>query len=162
MLNSWEGGTKNVHCDHEDMIIYQGKTKVDNHIRPMNILTITISRMLLSPRIFKKKRWRYLPVCLSRYLLNHWAEFYLTCYITSLHGKGVREQHYISVRPCVRRPSTCLSHYLPLNQWAEFNQSFYITSSQGKVVREQYYISVRPSSVRAFVVHPSVRHAIYS
>ena len=44
----------------------------------------------------------HLSVCLSRYLLlNHWAEFYPTCYITSPHGMGVREQHYFSVHPSV-------------------------------------------------------------
>ena len=41
-------------------------------------------------------------VCPSRYpLQNHRVEFYQTCYITSAHGKVVREQHYISVRPSV-------------------------------------------------------------
>ena len=46
-------------------------------------------------------------VHLSRYLLlNHWAEFYQTCYITSSHGKGVQEQHYflcacVSIHLCV-------------------------------------------------------------
>ena len=36
-----------------------------------------------------------LSVCLSCYLLlNHRAEFYQTCYITSPHGKDVQEQHY--------------------------------------------------------------------
>ena len=40
------------------------------------------------------------PVCPLRYLLlNHWAEFYQTYYITFPHGKVVREQHYFSVRP---------------------------------------------------------------
>ena len=57
-------------------------------------------------------------------LLKHRAEFYQTCYITFPHGKGVREQHYFSVRACVRPSSArCLSHYLLLNHWAEFNQN---------------------------------------
>ena len=39
-------------------------------------------------------------ICPSCYcLLNHWAEFNQTCYITSPHGKGVWEQHYFSVHP---------------------------------------------------------------
>ena len=29
--------------------------------------------------------------------LNHWAEFNQTCYMTSLRGKAVREQHYFSL-----------------------------------------------------------------
>ena len=36
----------------------------------------------------------------SRFLLLiHWAEFNQTCYITSLHGKCVQEQHYFFMRP---------------------------------------------------------------
>ena len=31
------------------------------------------------------------------HLLNHWAKFNQTCYITTPHGKGVREQHYFFV-----------------------------------------------------------------
>ena len=39
-------------------------------------------------------------ICPSRYLLlNNWEEFNQTSYITSPHGKDVREQHYFSVRP---------------------------------------------------------------
>ena len=42
-------------------------------------------------------------ICPSRYLpLNHWAEFNRTCFITSPHGKGVREQHYFSLLPSFR------------------------------------------------------------
>ena len=44
-------------------------------------------------------------ICPSCYLLlNHWAEFNQTCYIT--HSKGVREQHYF---PFVRLASVHLS-----------------------------------------------------
>ena len=43
------------------------------------------------------------------------TDIYQTCYITSPHGKGVREQHYFSVRP-----SICPSRYLLLNHSAEF------------------------------------------
>ena len=40
-----------------------------------------------------------LSVCPSCYLLlNYWAAFHQTCYITSPHYKGVREQHFY-VRP---------------------------------------------------------------
>ena len=35
--------------------------------------------------------------CLSICLLNYWAEFNQTCYMTSPHGKGVLEQNYFSV-----------------------------------------------------------------
>ena len=68
------------------------------------------------------------------------------------HGKGVREQHFfpvrpssvhlsvhlifcVSFRPCVPRPSICLSHYLFLNHWAEFYKTCYIISPHGKGVR---------------------------
>ena len=77
----------------------------------------------------------------------NWAEF--KPYITSPHGKGVREQHFF---PCVRRPSICPSRYLFLNHWVESNQTCYITSSNGKGVREQYYFSGRPSSVHLSVM----------
>ena len=38
---------------------------------------------------------------------------------------------FLCVRPCVRRSSICMSHYLLLNHWAEFNQSCHITSPHG-------------------------------
>ena len=44
-------------------------------------------------------------------LLNHWAQFNRTCYITSPHNKGVRKQYCF---PCVRRLSICLTRYLLL------------------------------------------------
>ena len=41
-------------------------------------------------------------ICPSHYLLiNLWAEFCQTCYITFPHGKGVQEQHYFFVHPSV-------------------------------------------------------------
>ena len=52
--------------------------------------------------------------CLSRYLLNHWAEFYQPCYITSPHGKGVQEQYYISVHLSPVYLSVTLSPPKPL------------------------------------------------
>ena len=63
--------------------------------------------------------------CQSRYqLLHHWAEFYQTCFITSLHprSKGVREQYYFPVRSSIYS-----SRYLFLNPLVEFNQTWYIT-----------------------------------
>ena len=121
-------------------------------------------------------------ICLSHYLLlNHWAEFNQTCYITSPHGKGVQEQYYFSVRsssvhlsvtlsppkPLGRIQSNLLHHFplwlgcaratlffrvsVLLNHWAEFYQTCYITSPHGKGVQEQYYFSVRPSSVHLSV-----------
>ena len=93
-------------------------------------------------------------MCPSRYLLlNHWAEFNQTCYITSPNGKGCDSN---IIFPCVR-PSICPSRYLLLNHWAEFNQTCYITSHHSKGVRELHYFSVRPSGVC-----PSVRHTISS
>ena len=85
-------------------------------------------------------------ICPSRYLLlSHRAEFNQTCYITSPHGKGVREQHNFlcvrsSVRASVVRPSVChpiLLHLLMV-----------------RVARATFF--------RASVVRPSVRHAISS
>ena len=81
-------------------------------------------------------------ICRSRYLLNHRLEFIQTCYITSLHGKVVREQLYFSLRPCIRRPSILLNH------WAEFNQTCYINSYDGKGMREQHYFTGRPAISR--------------
>ena len=71
-------------------------------------------------------------ICLSCYLLlNYWAEFNQTCYITSPHSKGVQEQHFFL---CIHCPSICPSCYLLLNHRAEFNQTCYITSPHGKGV----------------------------
>ena len=53
---------------------------------------------MLNPYAFKKSDGDFvnasilLSICSSRYLLlNHWAEFNQTCYMTSLHDKDVRE-----------------------------------------------------------------------
>ena len=80
-------------------------------------------------------------ICRSRYLLNHRLEVIQTCYITSPHGKVVREQHYFSLRPSVR-PSILINH------WAEFNQTCYINSYHGKSVRKQHYFTGRPAISR--------------
>ena len=105
-------------------------------------------------------------VCPSRYLLlNHWLEFYQTCYITSSYSKGVQEQNYFSVRASVRRLFIWLSHYLLLNLKAEFNQTCYITPLKplgGKQpnatslplmarVCESSIVSVRPPFVHLYV-----------
>ena len=117
--------------------------------------------LLTPPSICPSSVRLSLPVKLSLFL-NHLAEFYQTCYITSPHGKGVREQViFLCVRPCVRRPSICLSHYLLLHHWAEFNQTCYFTSPHGMVVRHQPYFSVHLPA-RASVARPCVRHAISS
>ena len=86
----------------------------------------------------------HLSVCLSHYLLlNHWAEFYQTCYITSPHGKGF---HFLCLCMSMpRRPAICPSCFLLLNHWAEFNQTCYISSPHGKGVWDQHYFSVPPS-----------------
>ena len=94
--------------------------------------------------------------CPSRFLLlNHWAELSQTCYITSLHGKGVREQHYFSVHSSVRasvvRP--CVRHAILLDYWVECNQTGYIAFSHVKSVREQHFF-VRLS----FLASPSSIH----
>ena len=69
-------------------------------------------------------------------LTRHWTEFNQTCYTTSPHVLGVREQHYFSVCPFARRSSICLSRYLLLNHRAGFNQTCYITSPHGKGVQD--------------------------
>ena len=79
-------------------------------------------------------------------LLNHWAEFNQTCYITS----PVCESNIIS--RCVHRPSICPSRYPLLNHWAEFNQTCYITSPNDKGMREQHSFPF----VRLASVHLSV------
>ena len=98
-----------------------------------------------------------------------WAEFNQTCYVTSPHGKSVREQHYFSMHLSIRA-SVLLSppNLLGRNQP---NLACYITSPYGKGVREQHYFSVcpsmRPSSVHLSVtlspkplgtVHPNLLH----
>ena len=83
-------------------------------------------------------------ICLSHYLLNHWAEFNQSCYITSPHGKVVRKQHHFTVRPSY----LCLSVSLfSPKQLGGSNLSCYITSPHGKGVREHYYFYIRPPSV---------------
>ena len=62
------------------------------------------------------------------------------CYISSPHGKSVREQQTFfsaSVLLCVRRLSICPTRYFLLNHQAELNQTCYIISPHGKSVREQ-------------------------
>ena len=84
-------------------------------------------------------------ICLSRYLfLILWAEFNQTCYMTSPHGKGVREQHYFSV--CLSVCSSIYSlRYLLLNHLAEFDQTCYMHSPREKVCESNIiFLSVRP------------------
>ena len=48
-----------------------------------------------------------LSISPSRYLLlNHWAESNQTCYMTSPHGKSVREQYYFSICHAISNIST--------------------------------------------------------
>ena len=87
---------------------------------------------------------RRTSICPSRYLLlNHWAEFNQTCYITFPHGKGVREQHYFSVRPSNVHLSVALSPPKPLGGIQP--NLLHHFPSHGKGMREQHYFSVRPS-----------------
>ena len=92
-------------------------------------------------------------VCPSRYLLlNHWADFYQTCNITSPHGRVCESNiSFLCVRPSDVHPFVC---HTIASKTAEFNQSCYISSRHVKVVREQYFF-------HAFV-RPSLRHAISS
>ena len=85
------------------------------------------ARATLLFRVFVRSCVRRPFIYLSCYLiLNHWAEYNQTCYITSPHGKSVREQHFFTVRPSsvhlsitlspprpTRRNSTKLSTSLP-------------------------------------------------
>ena len=98
-------------------------------------------------------------VCPSCYLvINHWAEFYQTCYITFPHRPA--RATLFSSHPSVHPSSVYLSViYLLINHWAEFKQTCYITSPHGKVV--QHYFSMR-ASVRASVVCLSVHHASWT
>ena len=59
-------------------------------------------------------------------LVNHWAEFNQSCYITSPYGKSVQEQHYFSVRPSVHmsvvRPS--VPHAMPFQTTGRISTKF--------------------------------------
>ena len=127
-------------------LIYYKEWEIDNLMNMVSLRTF----YCLSSR-FSKKRWGYYEhfhpsVCRWCYLLlNHWAEYNQTCYITSTHGKGV--QYYFSVRLSVR-PLQRPSSYLLLNHWGEFNQ----ISRHGKAVWEQHYFSAHAS------VHPASVH----
>ena len=59
-------------------------------------------------------------VCPSAIFQNHWSEFYQTYYIAYPHSKGVREQHYYSVRPCIRHSSIYQSRCLSLKPLGGF------------------------------------------
>ena len=104
-----------------------------------NVIFLCVRPCVRRPSIF-----------LSHYLLNTGRNSTKICYIISSHGKGVREQHYFSVRSSVR-PSICLSRYLLLNHWVEFNQTWHITSFHSNEAREQHYFSMRPSCVHLSV-----------
>ena len=101
--------------------------------------------------------------------LNHWVEFYQTCYIISPHSMGVQEKHYFSIcsvaRSCIRHLSICPSHYLLQNHRVEFNQTYCITSphSMGFIipfVRQSVLSSVRhathpkPLGVICYITSP--------
>ena len=73
-------------------------------------------------------------ICLSCYLLNLWAEFNQTCYITSSQG-CVRAIFF----PCLHRPSICPSCNLLPNHWVEFNQTCYITSPHVRVCESNIF-----------------------
>ena len=130
-----------------------------NHCAEFNQL-ISLLRLMVrvceSNIIFRASILLCIPrpsICLSCYLLlNHWAKFNQTCYITSSHGKGVRKQHYFSVCLSVHHPPICPSCYLLLNPWVEFNQTCYITYPHGKGVHEQHYFSMHTSSVHLSVM----------
>ena len=84
-------------------------------------------------------------ICPSRYLfLILWAEFNQTCYMTSPHGTGVREQHYFSF--CLSVCSSIYSlRYLLLNHLAVFDQTCYMPSPRDKVCESNIiFLSVRP------------------
>ena len=89
----------------------------------------------------------------SRYLLlNHWAEFSQTCYITFPHGKGVQEQHYFSVHLLSVHLSIMLS---PPKPQGRIQPTCYITSPHSKGVKEQHYFLVCPSVVCPSGICPS-------
>ena len=93
---------------------------------------------------------RRLSICLSHYfLLNHWAYFNQTSYITSPHVSLCESNSFFL---CICCPSICLSSDLLLNHWAEFNQTCYITSPHGKAVRKQHFFSVCRSSVHLSIM----------
>ena len=90
----------------------------------------------------------HLSVTLSP--LNHWVEFNQTCYITFLHGKGVREQHNLSVRPSVR-PSVRLSS---LHLSVKLSPSKQLGGIQPKLA------TLHPAMVRVYesnIIFPCVR-----
>ena len=99
-------------------------------------------------------------VCPPHYLLlNQWAEFYQTSYITCPYGKRVCKSNIIfpCICLCVSCPCICLSCYLLLNHWVECVQTCYITFPHGKGLF--FCVSVIPS-IHPFIIHPSVHHAL--
>ena len=98
------------------------------------------------------KIWTLLSV---RLLLNHWAEFCQTCYITSPHIKRVQKKHYffLCVRPSVRPSSIHLSVILfppkPLDGIQQ-NLLYHFTSWLG--CARATFFSVRPSYIHLFVM----------
>ena len=91
--------------------------------------------------------------------INHWAEFNQTCYMNSPHGKGVWEQHYLSV---------WLSHYQQHKHRAwEFCDGMPFTAqsslllslcfSDGDIVNASIHLSVTKGQVKqSLSVCPSI------
>ena len=100
-----------IHVRAIEVILYVANMLSDKsmvHCSGLIYVKCTLLPQLFGPVYFQQQGVRFFlnassrpSVFPSRYLLNHWAEFYQTCYITSSHGKGVREQHYFSERPSV-------------------------------------------------------------
>ena len=103
-------------------------------------------------------------ICPSRSLiLNHWAEFNTTCYMTSPHSKGGQKQYYFTVRSAGVLPSVCHAIFSnPLNHLVHDFPLWYF-----KGVLEQHFFSMhpfilRPTSVHLSSIRPFVRHTILS
>ena len=112
-------------------------------LSPPKLLGQIESNTIWFPQVVKVQEQLYFSVHLvsfspsvSNAILLTWAEFSQTCYVNSLCGKGVQEQHYFSL---------CPSNILLLKHWVEFNQICYMTSMCGKGMQVQHYFSVPPS-----------------
>ena len=91
--------------------------------------------------------------------LNHWVEFYQTCYIISPHSMGVQEKHYFSICSPVRASVIC--------PFAHHTISFKTTGWNSTKLTASLPLTVRvceSSIIIPFVrqsVRSSVRHATH-
>ena len=138
------------------------------------------NRIFLCIRASVRPCVRRLFICPPRYpLLNHLAKFNQACFITSPHGKGVREKHYFSVRPLsvhlsvtlspnsTKRTTSllmvrvCESNIIFPSVWRPFIcRSRYFLFNHGAICNETCYMTFHHGKGVREQVRPSIRPSV--